>query len=90
MSQLYAIRGKLKPNPAVDPAGEAQWNEHLAQDGLKLYGRLFDEHGKVSGVVGILEADNLEMANRFLSESPRHQAYETTSIDLVELEVGHV
>ncbi len=92
---LYVVSGWFKPNEDTAPeALEAAMNEHLGQRllGVRLFGCLVDETGRRVGLMGVLEAESLQLAKAFLAESPYTEANLYSRIEAFEyrLEVGRL
>jgi hypothetical protein len=92
---LYVVSGWFKPDEDTAPVAlEAAMNEHIGQRllGVRLFGALVDAAGRRVGLMGVLEAESLELAKAFLAESPYTEAHMYARIEAFEyqLEVGRL
>lgn len=92
---IFAVAGFLKTPLAEEPPElSAALNEHLgpAASGLRLAGYLRDRQGRRVGLLGLIEADSFERAERFLTESPFSEGhfYERTLVAEFFIEVGRL
>lgn len=92
---IFAVAGFLKTPLAEEPPElSAALNEHLGQGGggLRLAGYLRDRQGRRIGLLGLLEADSFERAERFLVESPFSEGhfYDRTVVAEFFIEVGRL
>jgi hypothetical protein len=92
---IFAVAGFLKTPLAEEPPElSAALNEHLGPGGggLRLAGYLRDRQGRRIGLLGLLESDSFERAERFLVESPFSEAdlYDRTLVAEFFIEVGRL
>jgi hypothetical protein len=92
---IFAVAGLLKTPLAEEPPElSAALNEHLGPGGagLRLAGYLRDREGRRVGLLGLIEAESFERAERFLRESPFSEAdlYDRTVVAEYFLEVGRL
>lgn len=90
---LFMVAGYLKSG-AEDQLIQFrnEFSEHLAQAPLVTGGALRDREGRRKGYMGFVEAESIEEAERFLSQSPLFQEglYERVEVFRYEVEVGHL
>ena len=90
---LFMVAGYLKPGSEKQLINfRHEFSEHLAQPPLVAGGALRDRDGRRKGYMGFIEAENIEDAQRFLSQSPFFQEglYERVEVFCYEVEVGQV
>ena len=92
---LFVATGRFRKDAeAVRDEIHEQFSDHLTQHGpelrIRLGGSLRDAAGKRTGVLLLVEAAGPENVQRFLDSSPYALGglYESTSLDLVDLEIG--
>jgi hypothetical protein len=92
---IFAVVGFQKTPLAEEPPElSAALNEHLGPGagGLRHGGYLRDAQGRRVGLLGLIEADDIARAERFLRDSPFSEAdlYERTMVAEYLLEVGRL
>ncbi len=90
---LFMVAGYLKPGAEerlIDFRNE--FNEHLTQMPLVVAGVLRGEDGKRQGYLGFIEADSIDVAQRFVRDSPYFQEglYDRVEVFKYDVEVGTV
>ena len=71
---------------------QMEWNEHLAQQPLRIAGPLLEESGDQRGWMAVLTAASLEEATAFLHSSPYFKAdlFDRLEVFQMALEVGRL
>lgn len=90
---LFMVAGYLKPGAEEQLINfRHEFSEHLAQRPLIAGGALRDREGRHRGYMGFIEAESIEGADRFLSQSPFFQEglYERVEVFCFEVEVGQI
>jgi uncharacterized protein YciI len=93
MPMLFMVAGYLKPDAEEKLINfRYEFSEHIAQPPLVAGGALRDRDGRRKGYLGFIEAESIEGAERFLSQSPFFQEglYERVEVFCYEVEVGQV
>ena len=92
---LFVATGRFRKDAEAEHDKiHEQFSDHLTQHGpelrIRLGGSLRDADGKRTGVMLLIEAAGPENVQRFIEASPYAIAglYESTSLDLVDLEIG--
>lgn len=92
---LFCLYARFKPD--VEQRRDALhelFNEHLMQRFIQIHlgAPLFDDQGRRSGILMVIEADDIEKVRHFLRISPYAEAdlYENVDIQRMDLQVGRV
>jgi uncharacterized protein YciI len=89
----FVVAGRFRPDAEAEREAIHQaFNEHLGQRAARTHfgGPLYDETGRRSGVLLIVEAADWTIARHFLAQSPYQQAglYDWTLVSEIRPEVG--
>jgi hypothetical protein len=90
---LYAVKARFRPGFEERRASlAADFGQHIRQPLLhiRLVGGLFDDVGRRSGILMLMEADSRGQLDHFLMQSPYAEAglYESVDVDELQIEAG--
>ena len=90
---LYAVKARFRPGTEERRAAlSTEFGQHIRQPLLhiRLLGALLDDHGRRSGMMMLMEADDRELVQNFLDQSPysRERLYDDLDIEEFQIEAG--